>query len=118
LDESIYEVNRKLVPKPGTKVKFIVDGSPLVQLYVLISGKVQGVGFRDFTRQTADQMNVYGYVKNLPNGKVEAVLAGQEANVNKLLEKLHVGPRSAKVTDVKTEKREFTGKYKDFQIHR
>ena len=118
LDESIYAVNQKLAPKPGTKVKLIIDANPLVQLYVLISGKVQGVGFRDFTKRTADQMNVCGYVKNLPNGKVEAVLAGAEVDVNKMLEKLHVGPNSAKVTDVKTEEKEFTGKYKDFQIHR
>ncbi len=118
LDESVYSINRKLAPKPGTKVKLIVDGNPLAQIYVLISGKVQGVGFRDFTKRTADGMNVYGYVKNLPNGKVEAVLAGSEADVDKILKKLHVGPRSAKVTDVKVEKRKFTGKYKDFQIHR
>lgn len=116
LDQSIYSVNQILAPRAGTKVKFIVDGNPLVQLYVLISGKVQGVGFRAFTKQTADQMNVYGYVKNLPNGKVEAVLAGGEADVNRLLEKLHVGPRSAKVTDLKTEEKKNTGEYRDFQI--
>jgi acylphosphatase len=115
-DESIYSVNSKLAPKPGMQVKLIVDGSPLVQFYVLISGKVQGVGFRYFTRQTADQMNVYGYVRNLPNGKVEAVLEGSEADVSKVLEKLRVGPQSAEVTDAKTEKREFTGEYKDFEI--
>ena len=118
VDESIYEVNQKLAPKPGTKVKLMIDGSPLVQLYVLISGKVQGVGFHNFTKGAADEMNVYGYVKNLPDGKVEAVLEGSEANVSKVLEKLHVGPQSARVDDVKTDKREFTGKYKDFQIHR
>jgi acylphosphatase len=118
LDESIYTVNQKLAPKPGTKVKIIIDGSQLVQVYVLISGEVQGVEFRDFTKQTADQMNVCGYVKNLPDGRVEAVLEGQEDDVSKVLEKLRVGPQSAKVTDVETEKRKFTGKYKDFQIHR
>jgi acylphosphatase len=116
LDESIYSVNQKLAPKPGTKIKFIVDGAPMVQLFVLISGKVQGVGFRDFTKKTADQMNVYGYVKNLRNGKVEAVLAGRKSDVDKLLEKLRVGPRPANVTDLKAEERKFTGKYKDFQI--
>ena len=49
---------------------------------------------------------------------MEAVLEGAEADVSKVLEKLRVGPRSAKVTDVKTEKREFTGEYKDFEIRR
>jgi acylphosphatase len=61
-------------------------------------------------------MNVYGYVKNLRNGKVEAVLAGRKSDVDKLLEKLRVGPRPANVTDLKAEERKFTGKYKDFQI--
>ena len=118
LDESIYSVNPKLAPKPGTKITLIVDGNPMVQVYVLISGEVQGVEFRDFTKQMADQMNVYGYVKNLPNGKVEAVLAGAEANVNNLLEKLRTGSEYANVTDVKVQKRKFTGEYADFQIHR
>lgn len=118
LDESIYSVNGKLAPKSGTKVKLIVDASPLVQIYVLISGQVQGVEFRDFIRRTANQMKVYGYVKNLPDGKVAAVLAGPEADVNKVLEKLRVGPASAEVTDVKIEKREFSGEYRDFQIRR
>jgi acylphosphatase len=116
LDESIYSVDQKIAPKPGAKIKLIVDGSPLVQVYVLISGEVQGVTFRDFTKRTADEMNVCGYVKNLPNGKVEAVLEGSEADVNKMLEKMSVGPEYAEVSDVKTEKRKFTGEYSDFQI--
>ena len=116
LDESIYSVNPKLAPKPGTKIKFIVDGDPMVQLFVLISGEVQGVGFRDFTRQTADEMSVCGYVKNLRNGKVEAVLEGRRSSVNGVLKKLRIGPEYADVEKVKIEERKFTGKYKDFQI--
>ena len=118
LDESIYSVNQILAPRAGTKVKLIVDGNPLVQVYVLISGKIQDVGFRNFIKQTADQINVYGYVKKLSNGKMEAVLAGGESDVDKVIEKLRVGPESAKVTDLKTEKREFTGEYRDFQIQK
>lgn len=116
LDESIYSVNQKIAPKPGTEIKFIVDGDPLVQLFVLISGEVQGVFFRDFTKQVADEMSVYGYVKNLPNGKVEAVLEGRIGNLDKMLEKLRVGPEYADVEDLKIEERKYTGKYKDFQI--
>ena len=117
LDESIYSVNQEWTPKPGAKVKLIIDGSPLVQLCVLISGTVQGVEFRNFTKQTADQMDVHGYVKNLPNGEVEAVLEGREADVNKVLGMLRVGPPLAEVAGVKTEKRKFTGEYKDFRIY-
>ena len=117
LDESIYVVNQESLPEPGTKVKLIIDGNPLVQLHVLISGRAQGVGFRSFTKEAADQMNVYGYVKNLPDGRVEAVLEGREADVNKMLERLRVGPQAAKVTDVKTEKRDPSGEYEDFQVY-
>ncbi len=115
-DESIYSVNSELAPRPGTQIKLIVDASPLVQFYVLISGDVQGVGFRDFTRQTAEKMGICGYVKNLPNGKVEAVLEGSEAHLGEMMEELRVGPQFADVTDVKIEKRKFTGEYKGFEV--
>ena len=95
-----------------------IDGNPLVEVHVHISGRAQGVGFCYFTKGAADQMNVYGYVKSLPDGRVEAVLEGWEADVSKMLEKLRVGPQTAKVTDVKMEERDSTGGYEDCQTYR
>ena len=57
-----------------------------MQRYILISGKVQGVGFRYFTRQNAIRLGVHGYAKNLPNGKVEVVAEGDKATLDEFYE--------------------------------
>ncbi|WP_340106609.1 acylphosphatase [Rhodohalobacter sp. 8-1] len=68
--------------------------------HVRLSGRVQGVGFRHFTKQNAQRLNINGWVKNLPDGDVEAVFVGEEDNVNKMLEEMKKGPRSARVDDL------------------
>jgi acylphosphatase len=68
--------------------------------HIRISGRVQGVGFRHFTRQTAQQLNLNGWVKNLPDGSVEAVLAGDLESMQQMLEELKKGPRMARVDDL------------------
>ena len=68
--------------------------------HVRLSGRVQGVGFRHFTKQNAKRLNINGWVKNLQNGDVEAVFVGEEDNVNKMLEEMKKGPRSARVDDL------------------
>lgn len=68
--------------------------------HVRLSGRVQGVGFRHFTKQNANQLNINGWVKNLPVGDVEAVFVGDEDKVNDMLEKMKEGPRSARVDDL------------------
>lgn len=69
-----------------------------IQAY--ISGRVQGVWFRGFTRQHAVQANVNGWAHNLPDGRVEVMLAGETSQVELVLAKLRQGPPSAKVTEV------------------
>ena len=68
--------------------------------HVRISGRVQGVGFRHFTRTNAQSLGVNGWVKNLSDGDVEAVLAGDSESVEEMLEKLKQGPRMARVYDL------------------
>ncbi|WP_413168419.1 acylphosphatase [Capilliphycus salinus ALCB114379] len=67
---------------------------------VLISGRVQGVGFRYSTREAAIQRNVNGWVKNLPDGRVEAVLEGSQTDVESMIEWCHQGPPGAVVKEV------------------
>jgi acylphosphatase len=68
------------------------------RVHVFISGVVQGVGFRDFTVQHAAELGVAGYVRNLADGRVEAVLQGSPESVAKMIELLRVGlPASARV---------------------
>ena len=68
--------------------------------HLIISGRVQGVGFRHFTYRNASKLNLKGWVQNLQDGTVEIVLAGSPENVNKMVDKLEEGPPSARVQNI------------------
>jgi len=72
-----------------------------VQKYLKITGRVQGVGFRYYTRKNASDLNIKGWVKNMPDGSVETVIAGTPASVEEMKKRLREGPRSARVDHVK-----------------
>ena len=63
-----------------------------MQLHCIITGRVQGVMFRDFVQRKARSLNISGTVKNQSDGSVEVVALGEEKNLRKLLELLHKGP--------------------------
>ncbi|MCL7745138.1 acylphosphatase [Guyparkeria hydrothermalis] len=67
------------------------------RVHVLISGRVQGVFFRDFTRREAIDHGLTGWVRNLADGRVEAVLEGPHSEVEAVLERLRQGPPRAQV---------------------
>ena len=73
----------------------------MVRYRVLISGRVQGVFFRDTCRRMAERHGVSGWVRNLPDGNVEAVFEGSAGEVSRLVEWSHHGPRSAVVENVR-----------------
>lgn len=75
----------------------------MVRYRVLVSGRVQGVFFRDSCRKMAEEYGVSGWVRNRPDGRVEAVFEGPEDAVGRLLEWARHGPRSAVVEDVSTQ---------------
>jgi acylphosphatase len=68
--------------------------------HVFVSGRVQGVYYRATTRETARERGVDGWVKNLDDGRVEAVFEGEEAAVEAMVEFCHGGSERAEVTDV------------------
>lgn len=70
-------------------------------VHILISGRVQGVGFRYFTKHTAENLNIKGYVKNLYNGDVEVKAQGDSGNIEIFIEKLKKGPRMSYVEHLK-----------------
>jgi acylphosphatase len=72
----------------------------VVRYRVLISGCVQGVFFRDSCRRLAEQHGVAGWVRNLPDGRVEAVFEGPADDVRRLVDWAHTGPRLATVDAV------------------
>ena len=72
-------------------------------VHLLISGKVQGVFYRYTAQKMATQLNVKGWIKNLPNGKVEAVAVGSPTAVDTFIAWCHEGPPGAVVTGVDIE---------------
>ena len=73
---------------------------PVVRYRVLISGRVQGVFFRDTCQRVAQERGVAGWVRNLPDGRVEAVFEGSPDDVRHLLDWARQGPRHARVTNL------------------
>ena len=70
------------------------------KLHIVITGKVQGVGFRYWLYQIANEKNVYGWVKNKNTNEVEAVLLGEDKNVDELIKLVRKGPSSARVENL------------------
>lgn len=83
---------------------------------VIISGIVQGVNFRHYTRLTARQLGVNGWVRNLPDGRVEACLDGETGAVGELLDWCRSGPPSARVDDLEIHEEPLGAEYSDFFI--
>ncbi len=85
--------------------------------HVFISGKVQGVFFRATTRKEAQKRGVNGWVKNLSDGRVEAVFEGEEDEIQEMIEFCHKGPERANVEDIEVEY-EDAGGFEKFEIRR
>ena len=69
----------------------------------LVSGRVQGVGFRFFARRAAESAGVAGWARNLPDGRVETVVEGEDSAVERYLEKIRRGPMGGRVDGVEVE---------------
>jgi acylphosphatase len=69
----------------------------------VVSGRVQGVGYRNFVEHEAGKLNLHGYVKNLRDGRVEVFAMGSEEHLKQLVAVLKRGPMMARVSDVSEE---------------
>ena len=94
-----------------------VSGNKKTRAHVFVSGRVQGVYFRQNTKQVAMRYNVTGWVRNLPDGCVEAVFEGDETKVNEVIEWCHVGPPKASVEDVNVKFEKHAGEFTDFNVN-
>ena len=83
---------------------------------LVISGKVQGVGFRAFTERKANLYGLSGWVRNLPDGRVEVVAEGDEILLKEFLKDLKKGPPLARVDHIEVHWEEPTGEFFDFTI--
>ena len=87
-----------------------------IRTHLIIEGRVQGVWFRDSTRNEAIRLNLTGWVKNRFDGSVELVAEGPREEVEKLIEWCHHGPPTARITRLHEIKEDFTGEFDSFRI--
>lgn len=88
------------------------------QAHLFVSGFVQGIGFRAFIKHNAEQLGITGWVRNLPDGRVEAVLQGDKEKIKKLIELCNKGPFLAEVEELVVEWEGKGSEYSDFKVLR
>jgi Acylphosphatases len=89
-----------------------------IRCHIWVEGRVQGVGYRIFTMREARRLGLVGYVRNLPDGRVEAVIEGDRKVIDLLLGRLQQGPRHARVERIERVIQEPTGEFQQFEIRR
>ena len=87
-----------------------------ISAHVIVAGRVQGVCYRDFTRREACLLGVSGWVRNLSDGRVEALLEGEKDRVECVLQNLSEGPDAAEVAGMEVAYGAFRGSYSGFEI--
>lgn len=88
----------------------------LIRAHLFVSGRVQGVFYRDQTQRQANARGVAGWVRNLPDGRVEVVLEGEETAVQEIIAWCHRGPPNAYVTDVRAALEAIQGEPGGFRV--
>jgi len=86
------------------------------KVHVIISGRVQGVWFRASTKNKAEQLGIKGWVRNTPDGNVEAVFEGDEKVIEEMLEWCNHGPPLAKVDNVQVKKQPVSYEFDKFSF--
>jgi acylphosphatase len=84
--------------------------------YLLIRGRVQGVYYRAFTRDIAGHLGLSGWVRNLENGSVEALLEGSKEHIEQAIAHCRMGPPGARVEDIGVTWEDYKGDVQGFQI--
>ena len=87
----------------------------MISVHVRVSGRVQGVFYRAFTKERAAEFGIKGWVRNIPGGGVEAVLEGERQKVGELLKLMKSGPSGAMILGMELSELECKG-YQDFEI--
>ena len=85
-------------------------------VHLLVSGKVQGVFFRQALKVIAKRNNVFGWVRNLPDKRVEAKLEGDSKFVNLVIEWARIGPANSRVDSIEVSNEEFKNEFSTFEV--
>ena len=86
------------------------------RIHVIVQGRVQGVFFRAYTKEEADRLGLVGWVRNRHDGAVEALIEGEAAAVDRMIDWLHQGSPMATVVRVQVTEEEAVGEHRDFAI--
>jgi len=84
--------------------------------HLIISGRVQGVFYRDFVRREANKLDIVGYVKNLSEGNVEIVAEGTEESLKKFISNCKKGPLMAFVKNIDIKEETAKNEFEDFDV--
>ena len=84
--------------------------------HIFVSGRVQGVFFRDHTQRWASSLHLTGWVRNIRDGRVETLVEGDKEKIEDLVSKLREGPPLARVENVDIDWEDYKGKFKDFRV--
>lgn len=95
-----------------------MDAETKARLSARITGRVQGVGFRNFTRRRARQLSVTGWVRNERDGSVRLEAEGPRQALDSLVDAVERGPRTARVEDVEVDWSNATDEFEIFQVRR
>jgi len=88
----------------------------VVRVEIIVTGLVQGVGFRYFVMREAQRLDLKGFVKNLYSGEVLTVIEGEKANAEEMIKKLKIGPIHASVKNCKVDWQESKNEFTDFEV--
>lgn len=88
----------------------------MTRIHLLIAGRVQGVFFRNSTQTEAQRLGLVGWVRNLPDGRVEVTAEGEDDAIDKLIAWAHQGPTFARVDEVEITRSEPTGEFASFEV--
>ncbi|WP_071396151.1 acylphosphatase [Bacillus tuaregi] len=88
----------------------------MIQLHIIVSGKVQGVGYRYFSQMKAVQYGVTGWAKNLADDSVEIIAVGSKDQLDPFVEELRIGNPFSKITDMEITESEVTENFHSFTI--
>ncbi len=93
-----------------------MSGKKYKTCHIYVSGIVQGVGYRYYTLRKAAALGLTGFVRNLPDGRVEVEVEGEEDAISEFISYLRKGPVGASVYDLTVDCYDYMGKYLDFRI--
>jgi acylphosphatase len=93
-----------------------VDKIMNVRAHIFLNGKVQGVFFRDYISREASKRTVTGWVRNMSDGRVEAIFEGKQENVHQLIDLCRNGPPQARVSKIDIYWEQYIGNFINFKI--